>query len=112
MDMARRHLRRGFTGIEILIVLVIVGMISAAFPGCNQEPSGGPEDRAPREVPRKTQEMEDAARTGTAVMRMARMAQDAGGEAPAVDAPAVGPSDGDPGVGDILIELLQDVFVL
>lgn len=99
MDMAKRQLRRGCTGIKRVrvIAVVIVGMISTVLPGCKPDVSGGPEDGAPSQTSSIVQQIEDAAHAAMAVMGMAREADD---ERPAAPPPAVDPSDADPGAGD------------
>jgi type II secretory pathway pseudopilin PulG len=108
MAMARQQFRSGFTGIEILLVVIILVVIFAvlAKPG-NQTASGGKQSSTPNEVAGNARAIAESARAARAVTGLMR--QGSGDEPPAA-APALDPTDTDPVSGDGLDDILDDIF--
>jgi hypothetical protein len=109
MNTVKRQLRTGFTGIEIILVLIVcVVIIGALAKSADQTASSGQKAVGPNDVSSTAQAVKETARAGTAVIRLSGAANDgdSAAEVPTVDPTSLDPQAGD-GVGDILEDLVD-----
>lgn len=107
MKTAMAQLRSGFTGIEIILVLIIATVIGAVVRSCKSTPSGSQQSTTSSQVSGTAQGVKDTAQAGTAVLRLTR---EAGADAPDAIAPTVEPGVADPEVGGGVLDILEDIF--
>jgi len=108
MAMATQQFRSGFTGIEILVVLIILVVIFAALAKpANQTAYDGKQSGTPSEVAGTARAVTESARAARAVTSLMR--QGSRDESPAA-APTLDPTATDPVSGDGLEDILEDLF--
>jgi type II secretory pathway pseudopilin PulG len=108
MHMATQQFRSGFTGIEILLVVIILVVIFAALAKpANQTASDGKQSSTPNEVAGNARAIAESARAARAVTGLMRQGS---GDEPLGAAPALDPVAIDPVSGDGLDDILEDLF--
>jgi type II secretory pathway pseudopilin PulG len=112
MKTARRNGRTGFTGIEIILVLIIGAIVSSMVASCNSTAFDEQQSRASSQMSGTLQGVKNAAQAGTAVLRFTR---EAATEAPDTIAPDTIALDtivpaADPAVGDGALEILEGLL--
>jgi hypothetical protein len=102
MKSANCKVRSGFTGLEIVFVLILLGSVMASVRSCvDQTFSGGQKPVAPDPFSGAAVVVKDAAKAGAAVQGLSKAdeAADPAAATPAVD-PPVDPPTVDPDFGD------------
>jgi type II secretory pathway pseudopilin PulG len=117
MNTVTRQLRSGFMGIEILVVLIIIVLLFSALASLfNPSAPAGKQAGVSAQGSGSAQTVNDAVRTGTAVIRMTGAAGSDQPPAaaptpdPAADPAPTDPAPADPTSGDGLDGIIQDIL--